>query len=810
MAATPDIPDTPADPGTINAAAAKLDTTTAALTGHGTDIHAAINTAAFQFSDIVAVPIRDLATKNQAVWEGAVKAVTYGSGITKLWAQNVQHFKDERNKLLTEWQNALSTRFGLRDPYVPGGATEQQAKEIINTYNTGLANAQNAKAGDITTRAHALLEALRTDANARAGQIQRDATDADLLQLSRAGTLSWAAYVAFGKQNDPAIIPPVTEADAAAAANTLNRAANGEKVDPNEVRRALDLLAHVNSGVAAAVAAGAGISAATLGYLAKLYNDLGNNIFKLPAYFQDKSGFNAADQQKYQRALGAGLLNLSNDKIGGGFDKLPPAIKTLLTEDPGKLSYEFPKSDSDTTKAHYSINREGDWVALAKLLGATGRQDGDPASYQPPTGGREFSTRLTYQIDKIIQWEGKGHAFERDGTDHVVDGLLNDHKGTSGLLQTLVGVSTRNHDSNYDILTGKDNERFVRDFVGYGWTDKGGAAAGLTNWIADDANAAHANGKQDAHANEAAAKLIDLLGRGSAIDQNSNYGFTFKNLEQNSAFANSFSKIAISHLGDLSESYLQDANGNPLGTGVDKQGSLYIDGQDRRAFLALIGRNDQAFGSLAEAAGSYEHGLYAAVARGELDPALVGNQVLHLNSELFDARTRALDDLDTSKELTAAEKAKANSDAAFWIDRGSKIATTLVGLTPEGQVITKTVKAIAGAVLGDAFTIFSGDVKSTSVPPVDHNAQNHVNRGDAGLDADTLQREWAAAQVEAHGPLASKIPADFTVSDGHGGTTLRKDLSQLQLSQLSTIVGNDPQWNTFRTEVSKPAPRPGG
>ncbi|WP_452124516.1 hypothetical protein [Fodinicola feengrottensis] len=237
MASTPDIPDTPADPGTIEAGANQLRTIAATITGHGQDVNAAVNTAALQFSDVISGPIKDLASKNLGAFQAAYASAAYGADVTHSWSQDVQTFKTERNKLFANWQWDQSHNFAVPQLFVPGNATAAEAKKVTDAYNSQLSAAQTNAANDISLRAYQLLNWLRDQANGWAGRIQRDPTDADLLALAKAGGLSWGSYIGFGKQSDPSVPPPLSAADGQHAADVIKRGPN----DP-EYAKALALL----------------------------------------------------------------------------------------------------------------------------------------------------------------------------------------------------------------------------------------------------------------------------------------------------------------------------------------------------------------------------------------------------------------------------------------------------------------------------------------------------------------------------------------------------------------------------------------
>ena len=654
MAATPDIPDTQADPGTIVTGAVQLNSVAATITGHSGDVYAAISSAALSFSDIIAGPIKDLANKNLAAWESAFQGLTYGASVTTYWSQNVQQFKTERSALVTEWDQAAAGSFGVHQPYVPGGATPQQAQEAISTYNSQLAGAQNAKATDITNRAHQLLEKLHGWANDRARQIQRDPTEADLRQLAQAGALSWGAYVAFGKQGDPSIAPPVTPADGQRAAYIIK---NGGT--PAELEWARRVLGLVNARAKYALAhPGQKLSAGELGFLHGLWGVLGKDLTWLGGHDVPQS---------LLPELGDSLLALSNEKLGGGFDQLPPEIRSLVHDSAITGSSYSTAPDANITEVR--INREGEWKGLFALFAGSSIE-----------GGRQFSSDLTYRVNEIAATCDRVHNPD-SGVTTTSSGLLDDRGPLVDGLQYVLGTSTRNHEANYDIITGKQGHEIITRLTNYNWNDNGAAASGLVEWIAQDSQAPHGSDTWK-HARDAALVVIDAAGDGK------NYQTFIDGTTNNPVVARAYADVAGAYLSDFSE---KTPDGDSR---IEGDGSLALSTQDRARFLGLVATDRTALTGLAVKVGNYDAQLLDEYRTA--DPTRKAELVERIS--ILDGEVAA-----APAQLNAHNDAKAALDyreTLYYIGAGKSLAQSFAGTIPEsGPIASLTVGFITDTIV---------------------------------------------------------------------------------------------------------------
>lgn len=621
MTATPDIPDTAANVGTINGAAANLDAVTSAITGHSNDVTGAINKAAFAFSDIVAGPIANVAKANQADWASAVQAVTYGAGVTRLWASNVQFFKDERRKLEQEWQSLAGSHFGVSQPYVPGGATEAQAKAAIDSYNTSVANAASTKAADITRRAHALLDQLRTEANSRSAQIRREPTDADLQQLAQAGVLGWAAYVAFPPGKVP---PPVTGADGQRAAKDVRDALAG-RLGPEAFQRAKQFLDAINGHAALALKNGQQLTTGELAFLAEFYRGLDRQILDIPKYVAAHPELGAG----VLAAIGGGILALSNEKLGGGFSSadapkhsvyykegeklpvypagyydtqyyLPEELRNLLGQQT-KISIETQTYEGGFHTTYIRLQNVEGWDALSQLL---------TNAPKDISGGTTFSGNLTERLSEIAHGLGRGDAYKDPQASG--SGPLSSLQTSETFLRGLLDVSTRNHDANANVLhfaaTDQAYGEKIASLLTYQYEhgegkDNGATAARLIDWIPD----AKGHGGADAKlADRAAQDLFTFLG-GAKEDGKGGYNLLIDipGADGNNSIGNRNPAVAQA-LGGTIVAYLDAFAADP----TNQQRQPFALGEDQRVRLFSLAVSDQrAADGLSGAVAFYQTGI---------------------------------------------------------------------------------------------------------------------------------------------------------------------------------------------------------
>ncbi|WP_163509373.1 hypothetical protein [Fodinicola acaciae] len=741
MAIEPDIPDTPADPGTIEASATDLRKVAAVLTGHGDDVNAAVNTAALQFSDVVSGPIRTLATKNLAAFQAAFAAVAYGADITHSWSQDVRTFKTERQKLLANWQFDNSVNFGVNQPTIPANASDADRTAANQKYDSQLNSARQTAANDLSLRAYALLNQLRDQANDWAGRIRHTPDDSDLLALARAGGLSWGTYLSLGKQADPKVPPPLTAADGSWAAGVVRRGPD----DP-DYGKALALLGLLSAYSVQAQKNGDKLTAGELAYLKAFYGNL------------DKKDLNraieaSAGNKAQLKALGGGLLALSSEKLGGSYGDLPQYLRDILDKSAVEYGYSTGGTAPVPTLGIPELRTFGNLAAALSQA--------DPSL----VGGTQFSENLTLRVSEIASTAQTVH--ENGKTIGVSNADLYDYDHIKTIAQGLIGVSTRNHDADYAVLTGSDGAYVLGNLTHFDWPDRGAAASGLVNWIAEDGRNPDHGSDTYKHATQAAEVLLHALDDTTANGGSSPFQNFYADFHKNPAFSGSLANIADTYIGDFAEKALANER-----TGIENDGTLTIRSVDRQHFLALIGADPNALNALSLKAGEYEAHLLQDTVHGKLDSADALRSVSILNGEL-DATPANVELID--KELKFEHDAKKYGDTQYYLNLGRSSAQFGLGLVGD--------KGVSSFALGQLVDLFTHNQIAAPDPDLAASFQPPDGQGSGDVRAAHDYAEaWVATHEnllhDSHDPAVKELVKDFVRYD-HGKPHL------INLSQLN-------------------------
>ncbi|WP_280257695.1 hypothetical protein [Nocardia abscessus] len=290
------------------------------------------------------------------------------------------------------------------------------------------------------------------------------------------------------------------------------------KLSPEEIERIANNLAAAGLTPSQLAALERGeevtIPASTMSYLTELYDKAGRD--GLIGVSEQLRNDNSPTAGKLRESLANGLLTVSNENVvgrdyrngkddRGGWDKLHPEVKEIIGTRP-TLGTDAP--DSNTTRlpddyrnnAWDSRNITGSYKDYVEDLNQFGDfLNSSSDDFQPGDRlGVELSRQAAHQIwlSDSGEYSGAMNPNERNLIDSRVDQTA----------QALLDVGTRNEDSNHALLTGKggdelfgkgepgqtfnDNYSFdttIAPMLEHRWQDDGGSAAGLFNWINEDA-----------------------------------------------------------------------------------------------------------------------------------------------------------------------------------------------------------------------------------------------------------------------------------------------------------------------------------
>lgn len=103
-----------AEPGKIRSGADDLDELHGDMLGQSDDTDAQMRSSADQFTDSIAWDISSASADELMAWEEASKALTYGGGVLRLWAEDIDTYMTERASIETRWETAKQEMQNLR------------------------------------------------------------------------------------------------------------------------------------------------------------------------------------------------------------------------------------------------------------------------------------------------------------------------------------------------------------------------------------------------------------------------------------------------------------------------------------------------------------------------------------------------------------------------------------------------------------------------------------------------------------------------------------------------------------------------
>lgn len=192
-----EVADTAANPAAIRAAAAELDHVVGSITGHGQAVTTALLAIPANFSELFAPEIRARAQENEAAWRQGLSSVVYAAGVTRMWANDVEWFKQQRAALSAQVSAATAGTAGLTPPVQAPDATPEAVAAAAQQFAAAVDARQGELAADGSRAGTALLQQLQERAAQRAADLRSGPTPATLSRLDAAGVLPAAAGVIF-------------------------------------------------------------------------------------------------------------------------------------------------------------------------------------------------------------------------------------------------------------------------------------------------------------------------------------------------------------------------------------------------------------------------------------------------------------------------------------------------------------------------------------------------------------------------------------------------------------------------------------
>ncbi len=479
-----------------------------------------------------------------------------------------------------------------------------------------------------------------------------------------------------------------------------------------------------------------------LTFLQALYGGLGRTVYKLPEQL--------GDDKATKSTIVDGLLLLSNEKLGGGFDKLPAEIR----QDVRSTSWTYWNSPGgkDRTPPGQGFHD------LATFL-----QNQDPNSKNGP--GKELALGLAHSVAdefRMKDWLHDEYGSTKTGPP---SDMKNNVYLDMGQAQDMLSLVSRNHNADAELM---GDRNFLAQTLAQDWPDDGKAMAKLTNWAAkaaiDPANPEYKLAK------DATADLINIVTTNQDGPDQQMFKVALDGAKDNPEIARTFSRLVAANIADFGE---DDPNST---TATSTNGDLEIP-TDRRNRLAMLGAMDpQGRAIMHIAAEAHKMETLGAP---------------HPDSEAA-RRTAAIDGIVTAAghnalyydNLDAADSQNKTRAAAFADDQAvdsvlRKFYDTAAGLVPGGPVIGLTKDALA-TLLEDGLELPEPEPVLPGKVSTDGDATGvHVPEARAAHDL-------AQARLRADTNGAAGLRPDMFTPGADGHPKL-KDLSEMTGTQRATL-----------------------
>ncbi|WP_017569577.1 TPR repeat region-containing protein [Nocardiopsis halotolerans] len=642
----------------IHDCAADLEVLNARLLGRADDLKGGFDSAASQFTDVIAWDVQSLSEEDLQNWRDAAVSVTYAASVAERWGDIVKAFHEEREAQITTWEssrtekeNAVPSKY--QDDHITsshpqvdgfwwtdwGAGDEARCRALYDelvTVQEGLIDREQANWQGLQDGA----EGIRT-------MLEQGPTPENVRTLMESGNANWA-FLNLDPSRYASLIEDgeLTPENAEEYADELAAYWSGEKPLDDRYHEIMLVLSMVGTSARQNQGDGTKLSDEEIAFLEEFYAHLeepylrdgaGSGIMVYPDLMAD-SDMSDEEREDALGLLGDGLLALSDPALGGGYDSLPQSFRYAV-----EGSWLNP--DAENKIPGTAVNIGMDMEALSALMEHT---DGNLQ------GGYGLSTALHLTTGAFLDTWG-------DMPDP--DGVMPDSEQVSHI----VDVASRNTDANYYMLTGDhlneeegvdygDEELRTRALEGtltYEWHDDGHTARQLTDWLAEDVQSEDTEVRE--RAGDAFAGFMEtitdpdmhdaLTNTGVDVTEGDNEYSNASFTQFNGELADSLADVFDAHIYSFANSDILDLNENPV-TGIgdfdSETGTVRLGAEERAMYMQLLVGNDETAGRMVNTVDAYkqlesiaflESGNEATAARGAGQLQGLLERALYLDSE---------------------------------------------------------------------------------------------------------------------------------------------------------------------------------
>lgn len=481
------------------------------------------SSSANRFTDLIAGPIKDMATENQEAWSSAMMACTVAIGAVGEIIEAVEWYEEEIENIRGRFNTAVSASSNVENVTAIEALAAPFNSEAAEAWTT---LEQKCEGAEDTLAAGPTPETIR--ALIEAGHISGD--------ISFATTGDWEMFY-FDPDDAESMVHAIEEAVANGGAGylaSLSGAGGHLAVLSQLVQRAID--AQKNGGT---------LHDNELEFLENMFGEFSgddgeDDFLGFLDNLENSEHLDESLKDDLRESLSGAMLASSDESIGGGYDNVPDDVRT---------SIEGP----DSNAVDFNVEYEGWTGGFSNLSNFFSHADNEIQ------GGVDFSAELTGTISRTI-----GYA----------ESELGDPPLSEGEFRSMLDVSTRNVEANYAIITGVYPENdgvfefsstnrdvnldsVLEAFYTHDWDDGGEVAAQLTDWIYDYGISDERS--EERMSTHAAFEIISAITSEPLQEELLNTGFETEGGNTNASFteinehiAGSLNNLYFAHIEDFS------------------------------------------------------------------------------------------------------------------------------------------------------------------------------------------------------------------------------------------------------------------
>lgn len=486
--------DIEADVGGIRSKCDTLDRLCSTMMGRAHDTEGNFNDAAAHFTDAVTWDIQGASAQEIGKWEDTGAALTNGAGVLRLWADDIETYRETREELGERWEAEKSDAQGRVDSPLhvtlggPGimltdmltdGKSDREAAEIENL--------EEIRRGLLSEHDTAW-ELLMDQAEQTESDLKDGPSPETYERMLNAGHMSWRHLGIFVPEEGP----PLSEEQGEQAAEELEEYLDDPDGYEGDIGAVLAMLSVVTNGGVNNQRHGGQPPSDHMDFLEAFYEgledtyveaDVPRGVLGVVDHLDGNDDIDSEIAQGFLSSMGDGIMVLSDERLFGGWHRLPESIQ-MAASGPQIVPDDMVRDSGEVFYAPDVWGRE--IGALNRLLGSASSD---------LHAGEDLSASLALSLGNAAEpHEDLEPWIEESDALGLIDVASRNEDAMSAIF-TGDYEHPFMHDENGDFrehLAFEDNDEFIDKAItglySTDWSDDGEAVRNMTDWIAEQAD----------------------------------------------------------------------------------------------------------------------------------------------------------------------------------------------------------------------------------------------------------------------------------------------------------------------------------